>query len=66
MIQKILKFTLYAALLVAVLAVAAFFTLKKMYPPEKLKQMTQTWVAQHWNREVRFSEVSFTWIGFTL
>ncbi len=66
MIQKILKFALCAALLVAVLAVAAFFTLKKMYPPEKLKQMTQTWVAQHWNREVRFSEVSFAWIGFTL
>lgn len=53
-------------LVIAVLVVAAFFTLKKMYPPEKLKAMTQEWVAQQFHRELRFEDISFTWIGFTL
>lgn len=66
MIKKLIKFSIVFVLLLAVLVTAAFFTLKKMYPPAKLKAMAQNYVSQKLQREFSFDSISFTWIGFTL
>ncbi len=65
MIKKLIKICLCLCILLVVLLVAAFFTLKKMYPPTKLKAMAQTYVSHKLQREFTFDSVSFTWIGFT-
>ncbi len=54
------------AVVAAVLAGVGIFTLYKMYPPAKLKAMAQQYVAKNYQREVRFDDISLTWIGFTL
>lgn len=66
MIKKLIKIGLLLGVLLVVLLVVAFFTLKKMYPPTKLKAMAQTYVSQKLQREFTFDSISFTWIGFTL
>ena len=66
MIKKLLKFLLISMVIVALMIAAGLFTLYKMYPPEKLKSMLQTYVAQNYQRELVFDNLSFTWIGFTL
>ena len=66
MIRKLLKICFIGCAVIAILAVAAFFTLKKMYPPQKLKTMATQYVAQKLQREIKFDDISFTWIGFTL
>ena len=65
MIRKLLKICLIGCAIIAILNVAAFFTLKKMYPPQKLKAMATQYVAQKLHREISFDDISFTWIGFT-
>ncbi len=57
---------LLGAVILAVLAGGALFTLYKMYPPAKLKTMAQEYVAKKFQREISFDNISFTWIGFTL
>lgn len=64
--KKLVKFFAVSFIILAVLLVGAFFTLKKMYPPTKLKQMAQTYVSKKLHRELTFDSISFTWIGFTL
>lgn len=66
MIRKLLKICFIGCAVIAILAVAAFFTLKKMYPPQKLKAMATQYAAQKLQREIKFDDISFTWIGFTL
>ena len=66
MIKKLLKCCVVLLCIFAVSLIAAFFTLKKMYPPSKLKVMAQNYVSQKLQREFTFDSVSFTWIGFTL
>lgn len=66
MIKKLIKICFVLCILLVVLLVAAFFTLKKMYPPAKLKTLAQNYVSQKLQREFTFDSISFTWIGFTL
>ncbi|MBQ8033157.1 MAG: AsmA family protein, partial [Elusimicrobiaceae bacterium] len=66
MIKKLIKLMCICAVVVAVLAGVGIFTLYKMYPPAKLKAMAQQYVAKNYQREVRFDDISLTWIGFTL
>ncbi len=66
MLKKLIKFFLFSAVAVTFLGGIGLFTLYKMYPPQKLKQMLQTYVAQNYQRELVFDDISFTWIGFTL
>lgn len=66
MIKKLFKFLCISMLVLCVLAAAGLFALYKMYPPSKLKAMAQTYVAQNFQREIAFEDISFTWIGFTL
>lgn len=61
-----IRFVVVTCVLLAVLALAAFFTLKKIYPPAKLKLMAQNYVSQKLQRQFTFDSISFTWIGFTL
>ncbi len=66
MLKKIIKFACIAALVGLVLVAGGIFTLYKMYPPAKLKQMAQEFVAKNYQREITFDKISLTWIGFTL
>ena len=66
MIKKLIKLCVVCFLIGAVVVIAAFFTLKKMYPPSKLKTIAQNYVSQKLQREFSFDSISFTWIGFTL
>ena len=50
----------------AVLLIAAFLTLKIMFPAEKLKSMAQDYVKNNFHREITFSDVSFNLVGLTL
>lgn len=64
--KKLFKILAVLAALVAVLLLAAFITLKIMFPAEKLKAMAQDYVQKNFNREIAFSGVSFNLIGVTL
>mgnify|MGYP002853589403 CR=1 FL=1 len=66
MIKKILKFLFVTGMVLVILAGVGLLTLYKMYPPAKLKMMAQEYVAQNFQRELTFDDISFTWIGFTL
>lgn len=66
MIKKIFRFFTVLSLVLLVLLATAFFALKKMYPPNKLKAMAQNYVSEKLQREFTFDSISFTWIGFTL
>ncbi len=66
MIKKLIKFLLFAAIVGVLLLGVGLFTLYKMYPPAKLKTMTQEYVAKNFQREIRFDDISLTWIGFSL
>ncbi len=66
MIKKLFKYMLISVVVLLLVAAAGLFTLYKMYPPEKLKFMLQTYVAKNYQRELVFDDISFTWIGFTL
>lgn len=64
--KKLFKILAVLAALAAVLLLAAFITLKIMFPAEKLKAMAQDYVQKNFNREIAFSGVSFNLIGVTL
>ncbi len=64
MIKKLVKFCLLAAVAAVLLAAGALFALYKLYPPARLKLMAQQYVSAHWQREVTFDKLSFTWVGF--
>ncbi len=66
MIKKLCKWFLICCAIGALLLAGTVFTLHKMYPPEKLKVMAQTYMANNFHREISFDKISFTWIGFTL
>ena len=66
MIKKLLKWLFICAAVGVLLIAAGVFTLYKTYPPAKLKTMAQAYVAQNFQREIVFEDISFTWIGFTL
>ena len=62
MIKKLFKYMLISVAVLLLVAAAGLFTLYKMYPPEKLKSMLQTYVAKNYQRELVFDDISFTWI----
>ena len=64
--KKIVKILSILAAFAAVLLIAAFITLKIMFPAEKLKAMAQEYTQKNFNREIAFSGVSFNLIGLTL
>lgn len=64
--KKLLKLLAVLAAVFVVLLIAAFITLKIMFPPEKIKTIAQGYAAQALQREVNFSDVSFNLIGVTL
>ncbi len=64
--KKLFKFLLIAAAAAVILAVGAVITLKKMYPPEKLKLMAQNYVRENFHREVDFSSLSLNLVGVTV
>ncbi|MBR4591803.1 MAG: hypothetical protein IKO35_01170, partial [Elusimicrobiaceae bacterium] len=62
LIKLLLKITLAGILLLA----AGLLTLRLMFPPEKIKQLTLDYAQHTLHREVRFDSVSFNIIGITL
>ncbi len=64
--KKLFKFLLIAAAVLVVLSVGTVITLKKMYPPEKLKLMAQNYVRENFHREVDFSSLSLNLVGVTV
>ena len=64
--KKVFKFLLIAAAVLVVLSVGTVITLKKMYPPEKLKLMAQNYVRENFHREVDFSSLSLNIVGVTV
>lgn len=54
------------AILGVVLLLAAFITLKLMFPAEKLKSIAQEYARNNFQREINFSDVSFNLLGVTL
>ncbi len=64
--KKLFKILAVLAALFALFLVAAFITLKIMFPAEKLKTMAQDYTKKNFNREITFSGVSFNLIGVTL
>ncbi|MBR3632252.1 MAG: AsmA family protein [Elusimicrobiaceae bacterium] len=64
--KKLLKWVGILAGVAAVLLVAAFFTLKAIFPEEKIKSIIQTYAQNTLKREITFSDLSFNLIGITL
>lgn len=64
--KKLFKILAILAVLAAILLIAAFITLKIMFPADKLKTMAQQYTQKNFNREIAFSDVSFNLIGITL
>ncbi len=64
--KKLLKWVGILAGVAAILLVAAFFTLKAIFPEEKVKSIIQTYAQNTLKREVTFTDLSFNLIGITL
>lgn len=64
--KKLFKLLAVLAVIFVVLLIAAFITLKIMFPPEKIKSLAQGYATQALQREVNFSDASFNLIGLTL
>ena len=64
--KKLLKIAAVLSAILVVLLLAAYITLKIMFPAEKLKTMAQTYVKNTFNRELTFSSVSFNLVGITV
>lgn len=64
--KKFLKLIAILAAVCVVLLIAAFITLKIMFPAEKLKAMAQDYAQKTLHREVTFSDVSLNLVGVTL
>ena len=64
--KKFLKIIIILCSILAVVLLAAFLTLKFMFPAEKLKTLAQDYVRKNYQREITFSNVSFNLVGLTL
>lgn len=64
--KKLIKILAALAAVFVVLVAGALITLKIMFPFSKLKTMAQEYVAQNYNREIDFKDVSFNLIGVTV
>lgn len=64
--KKLVKILAVLAAVVAVLLIAAFITLKIMFPADKIKTIAQDYMQKNYHREITFSGVSFNIIGVTL
>lgn len=64
--KKLIKLAGIFFLSLAVLCVMGLITLRLMFPPEKIKQMTLTYAQNTLHREIKFDSVSFNLIGITL
>ena len=64
--KKLIKLAGILFLSLAVLCVVGLITLRLMFPPEKIKQMTLTYAQNTLHREIKFDSVSFNLIGITL
>ena len=64
--KKLVKILFKTGLFCALLAVAGLVTLRLMFPPEKIKQMTLDYAKNNLHREIKFDSVSFNLIGVTL
>lgn len=64
--KKLIKIMAVLAAVFVVLVAGALITLKIMFPFSKLKAMAQDYVAQNYNREIDFKDVSFNLIGVTI
>lgn len=64
--KKLLKWVGILAAVAAILLVATFFTLKAIFPEEKVKSIIQTYAQNTLKREITFSDLSFNLIGITL
>lgn len=64
--KKFLKIIAILAAVCVVLLIAAFITLKIMFPAEKLKAMARQYAQDTLHREVTFSDVSLNLVGVTL
>lgn len=64
--KKLIKILAGLAALLVILVIAAFITLKIMFPAEKLKTAVQNYAQNTLQREVTFSGISFNLIGVTV
>ena len=64
--KKLIKILAALAAVFVILIAGALITLKIMFPFAKLKTMAQEYVAQNYNREIDFKDVSFNLIGVTI
>lgn len=64
--KKFIKILAALAAVFVILIAGALITLKIMFPFAKLKTMAQEYVAQNYNREIDFKDVSFNLIGVTI
>ena len=64
--KKFLKLCFKIAVVLVILAVAAFVALRVMFPPEKLKAMALEYAKTNLQREITFDDVSLNLVGVTL
>lgn len=64
--KKFIKLLLKLGLILAVLVVAGLVTLRLLFPPAKIKQMTLDYAKNTLHREISFDSLSFNLIGVTL
>ena len=64
--KKFLKVCFKIAVVLVILAVAAFVALRLMFPPEKLKAMALEYAKTNLQREITFDDVSLNLVGVTL
>lgn len=64
--KKLIKVLAVLVVIGIVLVGGAVVALKMMFPLEKLKSMAQEYVAQNYNRDIDFSDVSLNLIGVTI
>ncbi len=64
--KKLIKIITILCLVGLIAAVGGLVTLRMMFPPEKVKQMTLDYAKKTWNREIKFDSVSFNLVGITL
>lgn len=64
--KKLIKIIVILALIGFIAIVGGLVTLRLMFPPEKVKQMTLDYAKNTWHREIKFDAVSFNLVGITL
>lgn len=64
--KKLIKIAIYGAIIFAVLVAATLFTLRKMYPPERLKKIAQNKAEQYLRRQINFEKISIGLSGLKM